>query len=260
MRPALVVPYHDPTGVMFPIFAAKIPLLKEHVERVYLSIQTDKWETSHIRFLQADDFFTFIPVAQSLSVGDHFALLYRQTASLAHPQQVLHLCFLDRLTFALGTEYCDAFLADLDVLSPEDTPLIYQRSAKAWASHPQNYLALEGFVTRIGEVLFDKSLDYAWCHFAIRAGLLAEIIPHVRNHDISMVAEIALLTQQNIHTRDVDWLAWEDPFLFSRDPLEFKREREANPDEVQIRLSYVLPMVEALARFARDSNIQRSKK
>ena len=255
MRPALVVPYHDPTGVMFPILAAKTPVLKQHVERVYLSVQTDEWERPNIRLLQADDFFTLLPVEPGLQVGDHFASLYQQAAALADPQQVFHLCFLDRLTFALGTEYCDSFLADLDALAPEETPLIYHRSAKAWASHPQNYLALEGFVTRIGETLFGKSLDYAWCHLAIRAGQLAEIIPHVQNHNISMVAEIVLLTQQDIRTRDVDWLSWEDPFLFSRDPEELKREREANPDEVQKRLSYVLPMVEALARFARDEGI-----
>ena len=252
MRPALVVPYHDPSGVMFRILTAKTPELKQHVERLYLSVQTDEWQAPHIRFLQADDFFTLIPVESSLPVGDHFASLYQQAAALAAPEQVLHLCFLDRLTFALGTDYCDSFLADIGSLSPEATPLIYHRSPKAWATHPDNYLALESFVTRIGETLFGKSLDYAWCHLALRAGLLGEIIPHVQNHDISMVAEIVLLIQDhNIHTREVDWLSWEDPFLFSRDPIELKREREANPQEVQKRLSYVLPMVEALARFSK---------
>jgi hypothetical protein len=251
MRPALVVPYHDPTGVMFRILRENLPRLKEHVDHVYMSVETDDWATQHIRFLQADDFFTLFPVERGLGLGEHFAMLYRQASTLADPEQVLHLCFLDRLTFVLGTEHGDSFLADLDTLSPDDTPLIYHRSPKAWASHPKNYLELESFVTRIGETLFGKSLDYAWCHFVIRAGLLREIMPHVKNPDLSMVAEIVLLTQDHIHTRDVDWLAWEDPFLFSRDPLEFKRERESNPEEVQKRLSYVLPMVETLARFAR---------
>lgn len=251
MRPALVVPYHDPTGVMFPIFAANLPHLKQHVERIYLSVETDQWDTSNIRFLQADDFFTFLIVGNNLPVGDHFALLYRQASSIADPAQVLHLCFFDRLTFALGTEYRESFLADVGSLAPEETPLIYHRSAKAWATHPKNYLELESFVTRIGETLFDKSLDYAWCHMALRAGTLREIMPHVYNHDISMVAEMVLLTQHNIRTRDVDWLTWEDPFLFSRDPDELKRERESHPEEVQKRLAYVLPMVEALVRFAR---------
>ena len=251
MRPALVVPFHDPTGVMFRILTAKLPRLKQHVQHIYLSVQSDEWDKDHIRLLQADDFFTLIQVERSLPLGDHFKALYTQAAAQADPQQVLHLCFLDRLTFALGTDYCDSFLADLDSLPPEDTPLIYHRSPKAWASHPDNYLALESFVTRIGETLFGKSLDYAWCHFVIRAGLLAEIMPKIQNHDLSMVAEIVLLTQDHIHTREVDWLAWEDPFLFSRDPVEFKREREANPQEVQKRLSYVIPMVEALARFSK---------
>lgn len=254
MRPALVVPFHDPTGVMFRILCEKLTVLKQHVQHIYLSVQSDEWESNHIRLLQADDFFTLIQVERSLPLGDHFKLLYSQAAGLAHPQQVLHLCFLDRLTFALGTDYCDSFLADLDSLAPEATPLIYHRSAKAWATHPENYLALESFVTRIGETLFGKSLDYAWCHLALQAGLLAEIIPHIQNHDLSMVAEIVLLTQdRNLRTKEVDWLSWEDPFLFSRDPIEFKHERETNPQEVQKRLSYVLPMVEALVRFSKGN-------
>ena len=252
MRPALVVPFHDPTGVMFRILSDKLAVLKQHVQHVYLSVQSDAWETETIRLLGADDFFTPIQIERSLPLGDHFKLFYAQAAALADPQQVLHLCFLDRVTFALGTDYCDSFLADIASLSPQETPLIYHRSPKAWATHPENYLALESFVTRIGETLFGKSLDYAWCHFALQAGLLAEITPHIQNHDLSMVAEIVLLTQdRNLRTREVDWLSWEDPFLFSRDPVEFKREREANPQEVQKRLSYVLPMVEALVRFSK---------
>jgi len=48
----------------------------------------------------------------------------------------------------------------------------------------------------------------------------------------------------------VDWLAWEDPMILSRDAAELKRERENSLDETQKRLSYVLPMIETLTRLS----------
>jgi hypothetical protein len=52
----------------------------------------------------------------------------------------------------------------------------------------------------------------------------------------------------------VDWLAWEDPFLLGRDPAEMKAEREQSTDEYEKRLSYCLPMVEALVQFSKNGN------
>ena len=65
-----------------------------------------------------------------------------------------------------------------------------------------------------------------------------------------MVAEMILHVQADVKTREVDWLAWEDPFILGRDAGELKREREDSLAETQKRLSYVLPMVELLTKFA----------
>jgi hypothetical protein len=67
---------------------------------------------------------------------------------------------------------------------------------------------------------------------------------------LSMVAEMIFYLQDDLHTRDVDWLAWEDPFILSRDAAELKREREKSLEETQKRLSYVLPMLETLIRLS----------
>jgi hypothetical protein len=69
-----------------------------------------------------------------------------------------------------------------------------------------------------------------------------------------MVAEMIYYLQENIHTREVDWLAWEDPFILARDPAELKHERENSNQETQKRLAYVLPMVEMLVKFSRNGN------
>jgi hypothetical protein len=141
-------------------------------------------------------------------------------------------------------------------LRSEDLPLIFQRSAIAWSSHPRNYFEIESFVTTIGRILFGRSLDYAWCHLVVQASQLTEILPLVRNADLSMVAEMILLLQADIKSKEVDWLAWEDPFVMSRDPEELKRERENSPEETGKRLSYAMPMVETMVQYALKQNGQ----
>ena len=251
MRPALAFPFKDPDGRMFQHLQSILPDLKGHFEHAYLCppLSTLKW-VEHIRQLQADDFFTIFPVDVEMRLGDHFAYLYQHAADMAHPDQPLHLCFLDRLAFALEGEYRNSFLADVDSLFVSDLPLIFQRSKTAWETHPQNYRDIEGVVTTVGRSLFRRELDYAWCHIVVNAGQLRKIMPLVKNPDLSMVAEMIFYLQHDIHTRDVDWLAWEDPMILSRDAAELKRERENSLDETQKRLSYVLPMIETLARLS----------
>ena len=253
MRPALAFPFNDPDGTMFPHLEAILPDLKIHFERAYLCPPLSTWkQVGPMQQLQADDFFTIFRVDREMQIGEHFAYLYRRAAQTAPQEQILHLCYLDRMAFALKSEYRETFLADIDSLSLRELPLIFQRSQKAWETHPQNYRDLEGMVTTVGRHLFGKDLDYAWCHIAVGARELREVMPLVKNPDLSMVAEMIFYLQDHIHTRDVDWLAWEDPFILSRDPLELKGERETSQDETKKRLGYVIPMIDTLTRFSKD--------
>lgn len=258
MRPALAFPFNDPDGRMFHHLRAILPDLKERFERAYLCppLLTRK-HADHIRQLQADEFFTVFPVEREMQLGEHFAYLYRHTAEAAPPDQIIHLCYLDRLAFALEGAYREALLADIDSLSTGDVPLIFERSQNAWDTHPQNYRQLEGIVTTVGQTLFGRELDYAWCHIALRAGQLREIMPLVRNPDLSVVAEMVFYLQVDIQTRPVDWLAWEDPFILERDPGQLKQEREDSLEETYKRLSYVLPMIETLTRLSRDGRMSK---
>lgn len=236
---------------MFSHLQTILPDLKSHFERAYicppLSTQS---HTEHMQQLRADDFFTIFPAEREMKIGEHFAYLYRHAAEVAPSEQILHLCFVDRLSFALEGEYRELFLEDIDSLSFMDVPFIFQRSETAWETHPQNYRELEGIVTTVGRNLFGKELDYAWCHIAVGAGQLREAMPLVKNHDLSMVAEMIFYLQDEIKTRAVDWLAWEDAFILSCDPLELKHERENSLSETRKRLSYVLPMIDTLTRLS----------
>jgi hypothetical protein len=95
-------------------------------------------------------------------------------------------------------------------------------------------------------------LDYAWCYLVLQAGRLREIMPFVNDPKISMVAEILYYLQDEVKTRDVDWLAWEDPFIFGRDAKELKQERENSLVETKKRLNYVLPMIDMLTRHSKN--------
>jgi len=128
---------------------------------------------------------------------------------------------------------------------------MFHRSAAAWRTHPQNYYDIERMATQVGEMLFGKTLDFAWCHLAIRAGLLRDIMPAVKNSDISMLSEITLLLRDKLVSKDVDWLAWEDPFLLGCDAAQLKIERENSPLEAQKRLAYIAPTLQAIADAAK---------
>jgi hypothetical protein len=65
-----------------------------------------------------------------------------------------------------------------------------------------------------------------------------------------MVAELVLMLKDKVQTKDVDWLAWEDPFIYSRNPQELKKEKEESKEEIRKRLSYVIPMLQLLNAVA----------
>jgi hypothetical protein len=191
-----------------------------------------------------------IPVLDAAPVGDQFLSLYRAAAATSDADRLLHLCFVDRLLFALDGPYRETFLKDMEAVQSAPKPVVFARSAQAWATHPANYRAIEGFVTTLGELLFGLRLDFAWCHVTIRAGRLAAILSDVQNHDLSVMAELILAVRNDVVVQEVDWLAWEDPFILGRAPDALRLEREASHAETQKRLSYAVPMMQALVNAA----------
>jgi hypothetical protein len=251
MRPALAIPYTDPDGMMLPHLRAILSDIKDHFDHAYICSPPSSLELLQKNdLILTDDFFTVYPVDGNKLIGESFHYLYQRASEDAQPERMIHLCFLDRISFALEGGYRNSFLADIDSLTDDDLPLIFHRSQYAWETHPHNYRQLEGIVTTVGKNLFGKELDYGWCHIVVRAKQLREIMPLVKNPDLSMVAEMIFYMHNTIKTCDVDWLAWEDPFILNRDADELKHEREQSLDETKKRLKYVLPMLETLTRLS----------
>jgi hypothetical protein len=248
MQPMVVFPFHDPQKVTFPHLLAVTPDLKKVFSGAFVGVSYVTLECcrEQLNALAEDPFFTLTHLPAEGLTGDQFLALYRWAARIVQPEQVLHLAFIDRLAFILQSGYREQFLEDVRSLKDDETPLIFARSARAWATHPRNYFEIEGMVTTAGRLLFDKEIDFAWCQLALRAGKLRKVLPLVRNHDISMVAEMVLPLREEIRTKEVDWLAWEDPFVYSRDSQELKEEKEHSPEETCKRLAYAIPMLELL--------------
>lgn len=249
MQPAIVMPMHDPEGALFPHLQAATRLLKRTFAHCYLSVTavTLERQPAWAAWLDVEPFFCVTSGSDAARPGDQFAELYRHTAAICPPDQVLQLGFVDRVCYALGSNHAQAYLEDVSDIEMTQTPLLYHRSAAAWATHPDKYRLMEGLVTAAGEALLGRSLDFAWCYMAITAERLGRLMPAVTRSDMSMLAEMVLGLRHELYVREVDWLAWEDPFLLGRDAAELKREREMSADEVRKRLGYVIPMLQVLA-------------
>lgn len=248
MKPTAVFPMSTPSVDLFQQLRQVTPLLKTIFERAFVSVNLNTCQAlpEQITWLNGDNFFHITRHENNPSVGEDFLTLYLNAAVNSHPEQILHLFFIDRVAFVLQTEHQSAFISDIQEVTPELTPLIFQRTAVAWNTHPQNYRELENILTRTGEYLFGKSLDFAWCQIAVRADRLKTIVPLVQNRDMSILAEIILLMRDDVQTKEVDWLTWEDPFILGRDAHLLKAEREQSVQETRKRLSYIIPTLQLL--------------
>ncbi len=255
LLPAVVFPLHDPQGVVLAHLSDAQGALKAAFSRAFVTISAPTREAhpERIRALAADSYYEIVPSPPDTSVGDHFLSAYARAAACSSPEQQLHLCTADRLVYALAGEHRAAFLADLQAAAPSACPILYQRSALAWSTHPPSYHAVEAMATRAGQVLFGCEYDYAWCHMAIRCATLQAILPRIRHpHDFRFLAEMVLLLRDTLVTREVDWLAWEDPYILAREAKSLRAERERDPAELEKRLGYVVPIVRTLVAYATE--------
>jgi hypothetical protein len=248
MLQSAAMPLNDPDGRLFPHLRTITPDLKRVFNEVHLSVsrQTQEKQPREVAWLKSEPFFKTIYYQEEHLVGNDFLTLYEKAARSTFPEQIIHLCYLDRVAFALQTSHRERFVADISDLDTSQAPVIFKRSTAAWQTHPRNYFELENMVTTAGEWLFGRSLDYAWCHIALPAGTLLEIIPGVTRRDMAHVAEYILPIRDEVLTRAVDWLAWEDPFIFNEDAAKLKAERENSLYETHKRLAYVIPMLQLL--------------
>jgi hypothetical protein len=245
---ALVFPFHDPNNIETKLLKEILPILKENFDGAFVSV-TPKTVVSNpesVEFLKGENFFKIYLNQEGLTIGEHFMAGYRLAVENSEPSQVLQICTSDRLAFALLNGYREEFLADMRESAHEQSPTLFLRSKKAWTTHPQNYYAAEAMVSRAGEIMFGRFLDFTWCHLALSAGRLKELLPKLTAKDLVITSQLIFELKDVVNTKEVDWLSWEDPFVLGKDAAEFKTERENDPKETEKRLNYVMPEISYL--------------
>jgi len=259
VQPVIVMPLHDPQGHVLSHLYRVTPLLEQAFAAGYASLtsETQLQQGDWIERLAATGFYRLSVQPAGAPLGERFRALYREAVTRCDRQQPLHLCFADRVAFALQDAYREAFLDDVRASGAGPLPLLFQRSAYAWQTHPRNYYEVEHMATRAGALLTGRSLDWTWCHLVIRAGQLGGVLPALAQQEISVLGELLLALLQAGHevcTRDVDWLAWEDPFILGQPADELRQAREGSVAETRKRLAYVIPTMALLADFSVDGN------
>ncbi len=239
MQHILVLPMSNPRENLFPLLYPLTAKINEFFAQAWLGVDPSTTDPGI-------PFYQLVPIPAGLPVGEQFKILYEGAANASAPEAVLHLCFIDRLAFALQDAWRKTFLDDLHTIVEGDLPLLFLRSTAAWETHPRNYKEIEGMATQLGRWVLGETLDFTWCHLVMRAGQLSELMHEVHNPDLSMMAEMVLQIHGSVKTKEVDWLAWEDPFILGRDAADLKRERELSRDETRKRLGYILPTLQLL--------------
>lgn len=248
MRPALVLPIHDPSGVLLSQLDAITPTLQQQFERAFLSIspRTEQLQRARLRRVAEEAFFVINWNTPDSLPGDHYLAAYGSALAHVSTAQVLHLCDLDKLAAILQSHHRAQFLADIAATHRLAAPLLFQRSAQAWASYPRLYREIEHVAITLGQHCFGRYLDFAWSHMAIPAETLRQLLPRLKQRSFGLLVEMVLLLHGELRTQEVDWLFWEDPFIEGRDPDELRRERELSRDETAKRLRANAPIIRLL--------------
>ncbi len=246
--PVIVSPFHDPSGLLFEHLRSMTPALKQNFGRVYLSISppTEQRQTENLAWVQADPFFAVNFNRPETLPGDHYLGGYRHAVEACASDRIFHLCDLDRIAFALNTSHREAYLADVQFANAKarHAPVLFQRSEQAWSTYPQIYRQIEDLIIQVGEILFSETYEFAWSYMVMRAGQLKTLLPKIKSHDFGILIEVVLMLREQLVRKPVDWLAWEDPYIFGRDPDEMRRARDNSKEETYKRLRGMLPFFE----------------
>ena len=257
MNRSVLFPFHDPEGISIPHFQAILPKLKKLFDSAYLGIDlpTREQQKSFVDKLTYDPFFKIGFTGSGATFGDH-CLAACELAVQAPNKQVIHFCFVDRLAYALQSDFEESFTSDIIKTTADVAPRLFQRSSSAWETHPKNYCDIEGMAIRASELVLHRGLDLTWCHLALTAGQLSSILRLIQRRDLVMLGEMVLLLRDQLTIQTVDWLAWEDPFILGCDPQTLKHQREASLAETRKRFSYVIPTLQMLYEITSVSQLE----
>ena len=259
MRMIVAMPIHDVDGELTEKILERSLILKMIFRKAVVSITpvTEEKNPDLVKKLKKNTFFEVILNKEGTHFGDHYLAAFKGAVKTAKKGEIIHFCNQDRLIFIIDN-YLDTFKKDLK----GKKTTIFQRSDKAWQSHPINYRATESMATDLGFKLFGKKFDFFWCSFSMSKENLAKTNSLVKDYrdDYLICAEMILLNFKKITIKEVDWLAWEDPYIFHKDADKFKKEKESDEKEGEKRLAYVIPTIKYLLNLKAKNNLRENFK
>jgi hypothetical protein len=253
MKHIVVFPLHG--ELMIQWLNKVTPEIKGIFDKAVVSVtpMTEETQKDKLTMLAADKFFDLNYNLAGTKQGEHFVKGIRKAAELADDDDLVHLCTLDRLSVAITINRAE-FKKDMELEKTSQTPILYERSDKAWGTHPKNYRAIEDMATIVGKRLFGVEMDYFWNDLAVKGELLSQLSANIDPDSLKFLAQLIVPIRNQLTIKKVDWGEWEDPTFFGLDPATLKKEREESKDEDQKRMGYVLPTIEWLLWYWKDQN------
>lgn len=247
MKPVLCFSYHDPELIYASSLVRNIDLLKKHFSKIIVSVTpiTFKNNSNTVEFLENNGCY-IVHNENDNAFAEHFISGINKVFSLCIDDEYVFYGFIDRILYALETDYKDIFLKDAASRYAEDC-ILFSRSEYAWEKHPRDYYKLENIVGDIGQIFLGKKIDWIWCACLFKVKKLIKISGFVNNechpNDISILAKyLFFVLVENISLRNifVDWLEWEDPFWDKNK----KASNEMSVEEKKFRLRYCIDAIE----------------
>lgn len=231
-------PYHDPHGLNNELFRKTLPMLQSLFSEICIGA-TPSTVTKN------EDFLTFLESegckitknTLETNVGDHYRSALRLGVESTNAEHIF-FGYLDRVLFALNTNHKQEFIADIEAAAKRDITL-FERSEKAWSSHPTNYREIEQALNTMGKYVVGEEVELGNCGMCMCSELAMRMLQNSTAPSFSAGTEWILLAYQWRYApfrTTSDWLVWEDPFIENRNEEELKLERERNPKEVLKRL------------------------
>ena len=155
----LVFPHHDPKGLYNETFRAQLHTLQREFDAVCMSVTAATLENNakFLRFLKDKGC-----IVHTSSPDASLGTQARAALQLALDQMTSTGCiffgFIDRILFALATDFRDRFISDLGTYRRHEC-VVFERSETAWKTHPSNYREVEQMVSKVFQLLWHKDLE-----------------------------------------------------------------------------------------------------
>jgi hypothetical protein len=235
----LAFSYYDPEARLSAAFERQLDALQSTFDRVCVSVvpPTGQGNDRLLRLLQHRG-CPLCRVDPGTTIADHARAALRLAVEGADRSQHVFFGFLDRILFALETGWHDSFVRDVHTCQ-EAPCLVFERSPSAWSTHPANYREIEQMASRTCELLCGQPVDLMPCALVLSLPLARAVLAQSLSLYYEVWGEWILLAASSgapIRTRQVDWLAWEDPHWEGVPADALKRQREDDPQETIRRI------------------------